>query len=139
MRLLATMTCAVLLVVGVVGATQAQQGPSRISVTATVAAVGGGAIVYRIWNRSVSGVPIGNMVVACSQHGAGGVFGRGIASCTATLSLPLGKITAAGVRHSRLFYSLVITGGTGRYTGAVGSLHRRPDRPREVRFILFLG
>lgn len=142
MRLVA-LTLAALLLLVFAGAAGTQT-TGRISVTATTAdaRVLGyqRAHVMRLWNRSVSSTPIGHAVIVCTLLGVGGVLGGGISDCKATYVLPLGQIVAAGVRHSARHYTLVITGGTGRYLGAVGKVDRRPaDVPGQARYIFRLG
>jgi hypothetical protein len=132
----------VVLLSGLIGGANAQNGKGKISVTATYATVRHHAHlhveIFRIWKRSITGVPIGSAYVVCDELGTGDVLGGGISSCQVTFHFPLGKITAAGIRHSVRHWSMVITGGTGIYLGAQGSVHRREHLPGEPRFILFL-
>ena len=129
-------------VFSVLGGAGAQSNQGRISVTGTIATVRQHdrtyIAVYRLWNRTITGVPIGSAYIVCDILGTGGVLGGGVSSCDATFHLPLGKITASGIRHATRHWSLIITGGTGRYVGAIGSVHRREDLPSETRFILLL-
>ena len=141
MRYLA-LALALVAVLGIAGSASTQT-TGRISITATTAdarVLGAQrASIMRLWNRSVSATPIGHAVVVCTSLGIGGVLGGGISSCDATYVLPLGKITATGVRHSGRHYSLVVTGGTGRYLGATGKVDRRPaEVPGQVRYIFQL-
>ena len=46
-------------------------------------------------------------------------------SCVGTLEMPLGRITYQGIRHSARYYVLAVTGGTGAYAGATGTLAAR--------------
>lgn len=147
MRLLAVAIAVAALLLAV-GASAQRAGPipivqGRISITATPATVrvDGATVssIMRLWNRALSAVPIGNATIVCRSIGTGGVLGNGLDDCRATYVLPLGKITASGVRHNPRFYSLVITGGTRRYVGISGSVIRRPERPRESRLVFILG
>lgn len=84
--------------------------------------------VLLLWNRDERNTPIGHAVKSCVKVGTGGILGHGgILSCSLTLSLPLGKVTAAGVIHHFYNYTLVLTGGTGIYEGASGPLFVRRD------------
>lgn len=141
MRLALALT--ILVALGLAGSSGTQTS-GRISVTATTAdaRVLGyqRASIMRLWNRSVSSTPIGHAVIVCTRLGVGGFLGGGVSDCKATFVLPRGKITAAGVRHSARHYSLVVTGGTGFYLGAIGKVDRRPaEVPGQVRYIFRLG
>jgi hypothetical protein len=62
--------------------------------------------------------------------------------CSATYFLPKGKLVVDGVIGSRLLYELPVTGGTGIYIGARGSLlvTRASERPlREILQFRLLG
>lgn len=102
------------------------QTPSRIDIASTVVDVRETEDVRTdillLWNREVRSRPIGHAVVSCFELGAGGIAGDGFENCTAFYQLPLGKITAAGEIHARSHYTLVVTGGSGAYKGAVGHL-----------------
>lgn len=134
---------AIAIVLGFAGAAGSQPAGGVISITASTVdtRVLGyqRSTVMRLWNRSVSATPIGHAVTVCTRLGVGGVLGGGLSDCKATFVLPLGKITAAGVRHNRTRYTLVITGGTGRYLGAAGSVDRRAETPGQTRYIFRLG
>lgn len=143
MRAVAAFAC--LLAVGVlltISRAEAQ-ATGEISVTATVADArnrfGTTTTVLRLWNRSLTSVPIGHVFVVCHRLGAGGVLGGGVSQCQATFQFPLGKLTASGIRHSLRHYTLVVTGGTRRYIGATGSVTRFPAAGGEVRFIFHLS
>ena len=136
MRRLALGSLVLLLVLAVMagtlgGASGAQATPVRISATLEVARVTNGArsdFLY-LWNRNERATPIGHAVLTCARLGAGGVLGRGIANCYMYLSLPLGKVTAAGLIHNFSRYTLVVTGGTDRYIGVRGPLFVRRVSP----------
>lgn len=66
--------------------------------------------------------PIGHGFVFCQWIGEGGLLGGGVQTCSLDLHMPLGKILAAGVRHSARLYSFPLTGGSGLYSGASGSV-----------------
>jgi hypothetical protein len=55
-----------------------------------------------------------------------------VSQCLATLDLPNGQITVQGVTRDEPDFTLAITGGTGAYTGAGGTLtgHERETRKR---------
>lgn len=62
--------------------------------------------------------------------------------CSATYFLPKGKLVADGVIGSQLLYELPVTGGTGIYVGARGSLlvTRAAEQPlREILQFRLLG
>ena len=60
--------------------------------------------------------PIGHAVVVCTY------VGDGERSCTGTYILPRGSIQTAGVLRSRLLYTQAVTGGTGLFDNARGTL-----------------
>lgn len=94
--------------------------------------------VLLLWNRNERATPIGNGIKACVKAGSGGLLGGGLMSCSLTLSLPLGKVTAQGIVHNINRYTLVITGGTGEYENANGPLfvRRVADGVRRLTFAL---
>lgn len=68
--------------------------------------------------------PIGDIGQVCTAlPSVGRVHPR--QSCVGTLVMPLGRITYQGVRHSATYYVLAVTGGTGAYAGATGTLAAR--------------
>lgn len=89
-----------------------------------------------LWNRNQRSLPIGHAIKACIKAGGGGIFGRGVMSCTISLYFPLGKVVASGVVHNINRYTLVITGGTGEYEGVSGPLfvRRVGDGVRRLTF-----
>lgn len=94
--------------------------------------------VLLLWNRNERTTPIGHAIKACIKAGSGDILGGGLMSCSLTLSLPLGKLTAAGIVHSLARYTLVITGGTGVYEGTTGPLfvRREADGVRRLTFAI---
>jgi hypothetical protein len=60
--------------------------------------------------------PIGHAVLVCTQ------VGDGERSCTGTYILPRGTIETGGVLRSRLLYTQAVTGGTGLFDNARGTL-----------------
>jgi hypothetical protein len=120
----------------------------RVNVTATVLDVRVGDVsppglssgdsrseVLRLWNKTVSDVPIGNGMIRCAFMGRGGAFGsRGVSYCTGTFTIgsrsKFGKISIAGPRRRFAVGNYVVVGGTGIYAGSGGSLHvRQGDVP----------
>ena len=89
-----------------------------------------------LWNRNVRSSPIGHGLKACIKTRQGDLRGGGLMSCTLTLSLPKGKVSAAGIVHNINRYTLVITGGTGVYATASGPLfvRRVGDGVRRLTF-----
>jgi hypothetical protein len=63
---------------------------------------------------------IGFGAMTCIAFGK--VLPGAISQCAASFVLPLGKITATGTRSRRDFYVLAVTGGTGIYSRASGTL-----------------
>jgi len=95
--------------------------------------------VLYLWNRAIRPTPIGNAYLLCTTLGRHGIYGRRPASmCDGIYNMPRGKLLVRGVRRSNRFYSFAITGGTGIYRGATGSLNVRPREPRflETFFVL---
>jgi len=115
---------------------------SRIAISATVADVrevfNNRSDILLLWNRDVRARPLGHAIVSCDELGEGGIAGAGLEHCMATYVLPLGKITAQGIIHSRSRYTLVVTGGTGVYLGAQGHLFTRRIGPGVKRIIFDL-
>jgi len=101
--------------------------------------VGARRVLYLVlWTRGGASVPIGHAFVTCSFLGRGGVFGSGVSACSGTYRLPKGYITAYGVRHSTQRYTLAVTGGTGLYAGAGGTLvsRRNSDGDHSITIVL---
>jgi hypothetical protein len=70
----------------------------------------------RLYNPSVTQRSIGRGDMLCTY------LDRKSRSCTATYSLPRGKLMVSGVITTRLLYELAVIGGTGLYDNARGSL-----------------
>jgi hypothetical protein len=60
--------------------------------------------------------PIGHAVVVCTD------VGDSERSCTGTYILPRGTIETGGILRSRLLYTQAVTGGTGLFDNARGTL-----------------
>ena len=124
----------------IAGAAGAQDTPSVIRVSTSTVDVRESSDtrsdVMFLWNREIRARPIGHAVLSCIALGSGGLLGRGVWSCTAIYVLPLGKISASGEIHSFRRYTLVVTGGTGRYLGAAGFLFSRREGPGNHRLII---
>src|SRR5262249_30400130 len=77
-----------------------------------------GSGLYRelLYNRGITPAPIGHSDVMCTSTGTGS------ANCSGTYFLPKGKLIVAGVLASRLFYDLVVIGGTRLYENARGTV-----------------
>jgi hypothetical protein len=69
-----------------------------------------------LYSPSISGRAIGRAYLLCT------FMSHRSRQCTATYLLPRGKIVVAGALDSRLFYQLAVTGGTGLYDNARGTL-----------------
>jgi len=69
-----------------------------------------------LYNRRVTPNAIGHADVLCT------LVSRTRRSCTATYTLPKGRIVTSGVIDNRLIYELAIVGGTELYDNARGSL-----------------
>jgi hypothetical protein len=84
-------------------------------------------ITTRLFNRKITKKPIGSGRFVCT-------FTNGLnRTCIATISLPKGQLVASGDFRFRQFYDLAVTGGTGLYDNARGTLTvtqttRRPRR-----------
>jgi hypothetical protein len=107
----------------------AATGPSTIRITAvqlsqkTIDAGTDGAgagdleiVRLRLYNPSITERPIGRADLLCTY------LDRKGRTCSATYSLPRGKIVVGGMISTRLLYELAIVGGTGLYDNARGSL-----------------
>jgi hypothetical protein len=84
----------------------------------------------RLYSRSPSHRAIGESVLVCTY------VGRTERSCLVTYTLPKGSIVAAGVLTSRLLYELAITGGTGLYDNARGTVTTTVTGMRPRRDVL---
>jgi hypothetical protein len=73
-------------------------------------------ITTRLFNRKITQKPIGSGRFICT-------FTNGLnRTCIATISLPKGQLVASGNIRFRAFYNLAVTGGTGLYDNARGTL-----------------
>jgi hypothetical protein len=90
-------------------------------------------IFDKLFNRRITPKPIGSARFLCTF-----TTGR-TRTCIATFDLPKGEVVAAGTVRYRQFYDLAITGGTGLYDNARGTLTiiRTTDRPRPIREFLY--
>ncbi len=114
------------------GAVQGNQTPRTrqpVSVAVTTANVNESfdlrSDTLLLWNRDERSTPIGHAVLTCAKVGSGGILGGGVANCEMSISLPLGKVIASGISHGYNRFTMVITGGSGRYTSASGPLFVR--------------
>jgi hypothetical protein len=90
-------------------------------------------IFDKLFNRKITSRPIGSGRFLCT-------FTTGATrTCIATFDLPKGEVVATGTVRYRQFYDLAITGGTGLYDNARGTLTiiRTTDRPRPIREFLY--
>jgi hypothetical protein len=90
-------------------------------------------IFDKLFNRRITPKPIGSARFLCTF-----TTGR-TRTCIATFDLPKGEVVATGTVRYRQFYDLAITGGTGLYDNARGTLTiiRTTDRPRPIREFLY--
>ena len=95
--------------------------PGRIGVTEIVQ--------QKLYNPSISH-PIGRGDLVCTY-----VDGR-TRQCTATYSLPRGKIVASGAIDSRLLFTIAVVGGTGLYDNASGTMTATATRLSPRREVL---
>lgn len=129
-RLAIVAASAVVLVVSaglLAGATHEATGPAVIrlndkqtgdvQVGGSVERVGSTEIArLRLFGSSSSSRPIGHAVLTCMS------VGSGERSCIATYILPRGTLETSGILKTRLFYTQAVTGGTGLYDNARGTL-----------------
>lgn len=71
---------------------------------------------FTLYGASSTTRPIGHAVLSCT------FVSRTERSCTGTYVVPRGMILTAGVLKTRLLYTAAITGGTGLYDNARGTL-----------------
>ena len=90
-------------------------------------------IFDKLFNRRITPKPIGSARFLCTF-----TTGR-TRTCIATFDLAKGEVVATGTVRYRQFYDLAITGGTGLYDNARGTLTiiRTTDRPRPIREFLY--
>jgi hypothetical protein len=70
----------------------------------------------QLFGTTAQSRPIGTAVLTCTY------LSKTQRSCNGTYLLPRGMILTAGVLKSRLLYTAAITGGTGLYDNARGTL-----------------
>jgi hypothetical protein len=137
---------ALFVVVAIAAASSTASKGSRISITASVVDVrgqqpgtlGSRRVAYLLLFAKSGGIPIGHAFVSCVFVGSSGVLGGGVSTCGGTYRMPRGYLTTAGVRHSPDRYTLAVTGGTGLYAGAGGTLitTRLPNGDLRLQFLL---
>ena len=126
---LAALSTALAAVAACAGGARGGTGPASISITnvqtslksVDLGAHGRGAgdleiIGQSLYNRRVTASPIGHADVVCT------LLSRTTRTCSATYTLPRGRIMTTGVIGSRLIYELAVVGGTELYDNARGSL-----------------
>lgn len=78
---------------------------------------GGGEVTrLSLFGSSSTSKPIGHGVLDCSY------VDEGEKSCVGTYILPRGTLITGGILKTRLFYTQAVTGGTGLYDNARGTL-----------------
>lgn len=75
-----------------------------------------------VWNKAITTRPIGHAFESCVFLGRGGAFRSGFSTCSMTIFLPHGKLRMGGAIHSERRFWIPITGGTGIYQGAGGTM-----------------
>lgn len=95
--------------------------PGRIGVTEI--------IQQKLYNPTIAH-PIGRGDLVCTY------VDRRTRQCTATYSLPRGKLIVAGAIDSRLLFNIAIVGGTGLYDNARGTLTATATRLSPRREVL---
>ena len=83
----------------------------------------------QLYNTRIRQRPIGHAQLVCIYTGANS------RNCTGTFVLPAGKLVVSGGLIYRSLYDLAVTGGTGFYANARGTLivtRVRQDPPRDV-------
>jgi hypothetical protein len=117
--------------------TDRQTSISRIDVGRGGRSAGDMEIVSSlVFNRRLTPRALGHYELVCT-------FTIGInRSCNGTIFLPKGKLVVAGVLRYRQFYELSVTGGTGLYNNARGTMTvtRIGDNPlRSLLFVRLVG
>jgi hypothetical protein len=111
-----------------------QFGYTRVDVGPRGVSPGDQEIIFdKIFNRKITSKPIGTARFLCT-------FTNGRTRvCMAIVNLPKGELVASGTVRFRQFYDLAITGGTGLYNNARGTLTviRTTRRPRPIRELLY--
>lgn len=84
-----------------------------------------------LWNLNFRSTPIGHAFIHCSDLGRLGGGGP-ISYCHGLYVFPLGKIVVEGIRRNRRRVTYVVTGGTGRYLDASGTLRVTTHGPGQL-------
>jgi hypothetical protein len=114
--------------------TSRQFGYTRVDVGPRGVSPGDQEIIFdKVFNRKITPKPIGTARFICTF-----TTGR-TRVCMATVNLPKGELVASGTVRFRQFYDLAITGGTGLYNNARGTLTviRTTRLPRPIRELLY--
>ena len=88
------------------------------------------------------GFIIGSAFDSCVVVGIGKTYGKfGLSLCNGVYNLPKGKLTFQGTRRTRERYTFVITGGSGIYENASGTLNgfQISSNPYSQRVIIHIG
>lgn len=75
-----------------------------------------------LYNKNLRPGALGSSILICTFVGSGGLRGPGVSWCQGSYTLPRGTILAIGTMRTRVFYQLVIVGGTGLYADVQGTL-----------------
>jgi hypothetical protein len=70
-----------------------------------------------------AGSIIGTAYDSCVLVGVGDQYGKGLSMCNGIYNLPQGKLTFQGTRKTRERYTFVVTGGSGIYVNASGTIN----------------
>jgi hypothetical protein len=102
---------------GVVRITDVQVQYNRVDVGAKGPSPGDLEVTrYKLYNKRVREKPIGRAQMVCVN------IAQNFRNCNATYLLPAGKMTVSGALQYRGLYDLAVTGGTGFYTNAHGTM-----------------
>jgi hypothetical protein len=119
---------------GVVRITDVQVKYTRVDVGAKGPSPGDLEVTrYKLYNKRVREKPIGRAQLVCVN------IGQNFRNCNGTYLLPAGKMTVSGALQYRGLYDLAVTGGTGLYTNAHGTLTatRLSKKPLPTELLLF--
>lgn len=94
-----------------------------------------GAVFIFSEKLAQAGKPVGSDHVVCTFTGS---WPRETDLCRAVFQLTGGSIVAEGV-SARGPFTVAVTGGTGRYTGARGTIHATPTRTGEMLDLAIVG
>jgi hypothetical protein len=110
-----------------------QTSYTRVDVGKRLTSPGDMEIVrFRLFNRRLTSVAIGNAELVCTFTNARSRVCRG------TYKLPRGKIIVGGSIQFRQVYELAVLGGTGLYDNARGTMTSTRIRRKPLReFLLF--